>query len=321
MKRKKYMRHLVIFFTICMLMIPVVVLAENQNEQYTIKKGDTLWTISSGKLKDPLLWPKLWEANKNVHNPHLIYPDQVIVIPGELLKGYRTGKRLVPATALDKRLVPAATNKPLVSRQLLYDSGYFSRSFVPVGKIESRFPEEKTLFGNGDIVHINTATKLIPDTKYFVAAKAEAIRNPVSKELVGYLVRIKGVLQITGEENGNIMATITENFKEMYVGDVITNYFPFTPPFEPVVERKPMVFGTVVGVDHKRLPGGQDDVVYINRGTMHGVEIGDKFSISAGKAPHAIIGSLQVFSVFDEASVAIVRKSEREVMPGDTFGN
>lgn len=48
---------------------------------YTVIKGDTLWDISAHFLENPWLWPKLWEANSYIKNPHLIYPgDQLHLV-------------------------------------------------------------------------------------------------------------------------------------------------------------------------------------------------------------------------------------------------
>jgi hypothetical protein len=49
---------------------------------YTIKKGDTLWDISSKFLNDPFLWPKLWERNPYITNPHRIYPGNPVRLTG-----------------------------------------------------------------------------------------------------------------------------------------------------------------------------------------------------------------------------------------------
>ena len=47
-------------------------------ELYTVKKGDTLWDISSKFLKNPYLWPKLWQRNPYITNPHWIYPGNPV---------------------------------------------------------------------------------------------------------------------------------------------------------------------------------------------------------------------------------------------------
>jgi LysM repeat protein len=50
---------------------------------YVVKKGDTLWGISRDLLQDPLLWPRLWETNSFITNPHRIYPGDQLAVPGK----------------------------------------------------------------------------------------------------------------------------------------------------------------------------------------------------------------------------------------------
>jgi nucleoid-associated protein YgaU len=75
---------------------------KEEEEIYTIKQGDTLWDISSKFLKDPFLWPKLWQRNPYITNPHWIYPGQPI--------------RLAPAEELRKEMPKEAVEEPGVKK-------------------------------------------------------------------------------------------------------------------------------------------------------------------------------------------------------------
>ena len=53
-------------------------------KEYTVKKGDTLWTIAQSQLGSGHRWKSLAEMNKEtVKNPNKLKPGQVIVIPVE----------------------------------------------------------------------------------------------------------------------------------------------------------------------------------------------------------------------------------------------
>jgi nucleoid-associated protein YgaU len=50
---------------------------------YTVKKGDSLSKIAKQVYGDAKQWPKIHEANRDIiDNPDLIYPGQVLKLPG-----------------------------------------------------------------------------------------------------------------------------------------------------------------------------------------------------------------------------------------------
>ena len=68
----------ILILAFCFALPPLAQEKKEAEEIYTIKPGDTLWDISSRFLKDPFLWPKLWQRNPYITNPHWIYPGRPI---------------------------------------------------------------------------------------------------------------------------------------------------------------------------------------------------------------------------------------------------
>src|SRR5262249_54215149 len=43
-------------------------------DTHTVRRGDTLWDLSSRYYKNPYNWPRVWAYNPQIQNPHWIYP-------------------------------------------------------------------------------------------------------------------------------------------------------------------------------------------------------------------------------------------------------
>ncbi len=69
---------MILVFSFCFVLSGLTQETKETEGVYTIKKGDTLWDISARFLKDPFLWPKLWERNPYITNPHWIYPGNPV---------------------------------------------------------------------------------------------------------------------------------------------------------------------------------------------------------------------------------------------------
>jgi len=87
-------------------------------EIYTVVKGDTLWDISAMYLNSPWLWPRLWQANEYIDNPHLIYPgDQLNLVwrNGQPILTLKPMVKLSPKVrVLDKQAVPVVRDSLLL---------------------------------------------------------------------------------------------------------------------------------------------------------------------------------------------------------------
>src|SRR4029453_16662645 len=95
----------------------VAVKKDQQRRTVTVKQGDTLSKLAKrAKLAS---WRPIWDLNKKIKHPNLIYPGQKLLIPA---KGEKLKHRALPAPAvtrtvsLERSAAPATARRSTVTR-------------------------------------------------------------------------------------------------------------------------------------------------------------------------------------------------------------
>jgi hypothetical protein len=213
-------------------------------EVYTIKSGDTLWDISSKFLKDPSLWPKLWQRNPSITNPHWIYPGNTIRLsPIEEVKEVKEEPKKVeverrPAEEVKKVEAPPAEKKreevvgtkPGEEKPPVFpearSAGFISDiNFKGIGVILQN-KESKTLMAEGDIVYLSfkTSDPILTGNKYTIFRPSDEVTHPTTGKKVGRKFNITGNLQIIDQSGSFYTAKIIEAFETILVGDLVKHY-------------------------------------------------------------------------------------------------
>ncbi|MDX9715734.1 MAG: LysM domain-containing protein [Dissulfurispiraceae bacterium] len=321
-----FMQAAAALITVCMIPLAAA------DSTYTVKQGDTLWDISSDKIQSPFLWPKLWKANPEIKNPHLIYPGQQLLIPDDIAKSddkqiaeESTGPKLKDISVLKPydlsgSKIASKDLKIMVSREVLLHSGFVADNIMDAGKVHAN-PLGKTIMGKNDTAYINLKSKALPGAQFYVLSKPEPLIDPTTKKELGKIVRIKGTLHYIGEENGNSKSVITESFEEIVINDLLMNYYSVEALIAPDQESRPNQSGTIAKHFSGRTVSGTGYILYLNKGRSSGISIGDLFEVVTGGKPHTPLGDVQIISVQKNTSIGIMKKAVREVATGDIFRN
>jgi hypothetical protein len=333
--------------------VPLSELAPNAPDSYTVKKGDTLWDISSMFLKSPWRWPELWGMNLDqIRNPHLIYPGQVLFLDksngrARLRVGQELGPdgsgRLSPRVRvgdLNNGGIPSITMaqiEPFLNEAVIFEEGELAQAPRIVAAQDGR-----VLLTRGDLAYVRGDLKGARSFRIF--REPRPLRDPSTQEVLGYEGHYLGVADFTrkGEtvepgKTGEIIPdtfTITSVRQEVRAGDRLTpvpsrdfyNFVPHAP--------QSAMSGQIVSVYGEAVTAGQNQIVVLNRGRRDGMEAGHVLALWRNgarvidktdparptvKLPDEKHGHLFVFRVFDRMSYALILSVNEPVTTGDRF--
>jgi hypothetical protein len=233
-------------------------------EIHTAKRGDTLWGISSRYFGNAYNWPRLWSLNRQVQNPHWIYPGDHIRLRGNAVKQVGFGVGL-------SKLAPVVSKDTRFQRHL----GFILEGRHPTwGEIVGS-PDEQMLLSAQDEVYVRLNGK----RKYRVGQELLIFEPRKVENLSGApVVWIRGVLRINRYNSKTNMARarITESLKVIERGAKVGPLRKRVDVVSPKPNKKNLQ-GRIVASLWPHEFYGQHQVVFINRGSKDGVEAGNRF--------------------------------------------
>lgn len=315
-------------------------LKSDRPDTYEVKKGDTLWDISSMYLEDPWLWPDVWHINPEVANPHLIYPGDILrLIWVDDQPKVTVKKRGKVKLLAEMRTQPVDNAIPAIPLEKI--SAFLSRTRI-LNSIEELEGAPYVLAGEDKRIIAGAGDRLYArgdfdeeDSSFGVYRLGATYQDPETKEILG--VEAKDIASVRMLDLDADVATMIVNrsAEELRIGDrllasesksVSSSFMPKSPDTA--------IKGQIIGVESAVRNAGNMSVVMINQGQREGLDVGDVLEISkAGELvrddvrketiqlPDERVGLLMVFRTFDKMSLGLILKTKKALSVGDKVAN
>ncbi|PAR30700.1 peptidoglycan-binding protein [Vibrio metoecus] len=310
-------------------------LKQNAPTTYTVVKGDTLWDISALYLDSPWLWPRLWQINPEIDNPHLIYPgDKLTLIwrDGQPVLSLKPMRKLSPQVrVLEKQAVPTVQEGlvlPYLQSDRLIAQTALQQSVRVIGSSDGRKYLTKQ-----DQLYI---TGVQTEKKWGIYREVAQYQRDDDVMVALRLVAL-GELAMTG---GNFSGlSLQEQNQEILAKDIAlpevdieerqlsTTFYPQPAP----VGSEAHILGSLEGSQY----AGQNQVVVMDQGSSDGLAQGSMFELyQAGvkvsdkegqftyqqegsdadvQLPSLKVGTLMVIRPYERFSLALITNSSAPI--------
>jgi hypothetical protein len=256
-------------------------------QTYRVQPGDTLWAIAARFLRDPWRWPEIWETNRALADPDLIYPGDVVHLyyrdtrPRLRVRRGLDTVKLTPrvrATPLKKPVptVSVAAVEPFITRSYVLDKAQIDASPYVVS-----FPDRRVLAGVSDRAYVRRMHGEIGE-RFDIVRPGGPYFDPKTGEVLGYKALF--VAEATLERRGNpatiqiermaLETVIGDRLLQTIADEPLQSFFPRPAP----PGRQGQIISVLNGVSQI----GQYNVVALNLGREDGVKPGHVFDVYNG---------------------------------------
>ncbi|MGF1759726.1 LysM peptidoglycan-binding domain-containing protein [Photobacterium sagamiensis] len=247
------------------------------DDVYIVKKGDTLWDISSHFLANPWLWPTLWQANAYIANPHLIYPgDQLHLVWADGQPRLRLKKTVKLSPSIRVTRSPITT----LQQQLIFPYLAEHQLITPPNMTELPrvlgTSDERGYMVKGDTVWVDTALD-IGEKWWVYRPETDFVRKGVQQKNIVSLQEI-AKLEVTARKGQLSLLSVVSFRQEVHQNDLLLPAphsgsppaMTFSPS-ESTVDIQASVLGHLDGRGYI----ATSQVVVLDRGHLDGLIAGN----------------------------------------------
>ena len=318
--------------------LPGPAAADSSERVHVVVKGDTLWDISSTYLYDPFVWPQIWNVNRDIENPHLIYPGQKILIPALMARVSAPTQpepepsrpELPPPPMAPEPEVAAAEPPPAPAPMTPQEKQEMITALSTYGFIIDQdrvgmatitgTEKERLLISPNMRVYLKAGKgqTLEADQKYSITRVFTEVRHPVTGKKVGYLAKILGDLTVQEVKPDMATAMVEEVYRPVEIGDNVIRHIDYLRSLPVEASTPSDLAGYILINPEGKTIMGRGDVLFLDLGTSQGLRTGDVMTIlEKGAAASEAVGEVQVVVPLEKTSVARITKSSREILPGE----
>jgi len=322
-----------------------------QKLTHTVHEGDTLWDICEGYYGNPNLWPKLWEMNEFITNPHLIKPGDVITLfeqePVKEVAEVKEEEEEPPQP--EEEPGPEMVGIDLAGFTNADALGFLStEEIIPWGVLFAS-KNDNIMLSEGDTAYIlfDESKDIGIGDEFSIGRSSPLLKHPVTGKDLGYTFLVKGKLVVEERlglarkgidefyEKKNVFKTrLVKVYEPIRIDDSVLPYRSVFPCVAPVSLNREIV-SNIVATKAERVLIEPTSIVYIDLGLKDGVKRGNVFDVVEAKIvpdpqpetfwlskddviilPDRSVGKIMVLESRTDTSTAIVISAVEPFLPG-----
>ncbi len=302
---------------------------------YIVVRGDTLWDISTRFLRNPYLWPQIWNENRYIRDAHWIYPGDPIILPKIALVAEGAGEAAPTGVGEEEALEgePGAVLYPITEAATMQCAPYVvqQREDDSLQIIGSEDGADKSAFADRDILYLNKGSNAgikAGDVFTFHQALYD-VRHPVSGSKLGTKVETTGWGRVILVQDNTASVVVEQSCADIHAGDYLRTFeqvnVPLVlrrPPADRLTPPSGKAHGYVVDQAGDAMITGSGGIVTIDLGTEAGVAPGNILVVyrtmyPSVPTPRNVIGELAILATREKTSVTKVIYSRDALMNGD----